>query len=644
MARCKIVVGDQIIKGGKSYRIREITGDNELVIDDLFHGTSQICDRSEIERGVLNGTATFGQTKDRNPRQFDLLPDDQRHEARRRESYVLALDELSGASPVHSFLSAAISKTASSTSDPKPPSPSTIYRWYRAWRNSGKSLSSLAPRHNARGRKGQTLCPDSVRLLTEVLENEYLVAERPTLRSIIPSIHRRFRDENNLRSSDDALHSPSDATVYRFLKSLDPYEVMSKRHGKRLADQKFKSVGKGLTVEAPLDCVQIDHTILDIQVLAPVEGFVARPRLTVALDLFSRMPVGVYVGFISPGYESLMLCLRHGILPKDAPLTRLPSIDGDWPCYGLPRTILVDNGSEFHSESLRDACAALGISIVNHPVREPHYKGAIERFFQSINEGLLSKLKGKTFSNILEKGDYDPVKAASIPFSVFQEILLKWIVDVYARKFHRGIQDFPVDRWKQGVRDYPVDVLENSEDLLILLGEKLERRLTRKGIEIHNALYNSERLNDLYRAVGEDAYVTIKRDPMNLGSIYVYDKQEDAYLTIPCMKEEMEGLSLWEHRLARRMVLENKREMARTYEVSEQLSEIWRTVEDFSKNTKRRSNVRVARLAEYDNRPTTPQQEDERLSSIPSPDTEAYSKEDFDALLTHADHEGWRDH
>src|SRR5690606_25676795 len=106
-----------------------------------------------------------------------------------------------------------------------------------------------------------------------------------------------------------------------------------------------------------------------------------RPWITVALDRFTRMIVGVHIGFLPPGAHTVMLCLRNAIRPKEELLRRYPSIRGDWPCFGKPKAIVVDNGPEFHSRSFKESCLALNIDVIYCPVRKPRYKGKVERWF-----------------------------------------------------------------------------------------------------------------------------------------------------------------------------------------------------------------------------------------------------------------------
>ncbi|MDR3736464.1 MAG: hypothetical protein P4L10_13130 [Acidobacteriaceae bacterium] len=49
------------------------------------------------------------------------------------------------------------------------------------------------------------------------------------------------------------------------------------------------------------------------------------------------------------------------------------------------RELVLDNGLEFHSESLEQVCYSPGIEMHYSARREPWFKGKIERFFGSLN-------------------------------------------------------------------------------------------------------------------------------------------------------------------------------------------------------------------------------------------------------------------
>lgn len=203
--------------------------------------------------------------------------------------------------------------------------------------------------------------------------------------------------------------------------------------------------------------------------------------------------------------------------------------------------------TEFYSKDFKDACRQLGIVDMYNPPKDPHYKGSIERYFGTMNRRLLHRQPGTTFSNILDKKDYDPKKNALISFSAFMEMLHIWIVDVYHQSIHKGLKDIPAHVWDEGFLKYPPALPRRKADLRILIGNVEYRTIGPSGIQLYTLLYNCEELA-LLRRKSKDEKVALKLNPEDLSAIYVYDRKNDRYISVPAVDQEYtQGLNLWQH-------------------------------------------------------------------------------------------------
>ncbi|WP_413693842.1 hypothetical protein [Psychromonas sp. KJ10-2] len=146
--------------------------------------------------------------------------------------------------------------------------------------------------------------------------------------------------------------------------------------------------------------------------------------------------------------------ISHAIKPKKLDHLNI-KLQNEWPCYGKFESLVVDNGAEFWSKSLEHACQATGINIQYNPVRKPWLKPFVERFFGMINQYFLSELLGKTFSNILEKEEYNPKKDAIMRFSTFVEEFHRWVVDIYHQDSDSRDTRIPIKQWRRGFEIYP---------------------------------------------------------------------------------------------------------------------------------------------------------------------------------------------
>ena len=121
---------------------------------------------------------------------------------------------------------------------------------------------------------------------------------------------------------------PHANTIRNRIHALSPRRRDEAREGRDKAT-KYGVRGGGFVVDFPLQYVQIDHTRVDVILRDEKTGCVlGRPWITVAIDVFSRMIVGYYIAFETPGALGTGLCVTHAILPKDDLAAR--SCGGIW--------------------------------------------------------------------------------------------------------------------------------------------------------------------------------------------------------------------------------------------------------------------------------------------------------------------------
>ncbi|MCW7555900.1 transposase family protein [Endozoicomonas gorgoniicola] len=324
---------------------------------------------------------------------------------------------------------------------------------------------------------------------------------------------------------------------------------MVAREGKRKADIEFASVGMSLKLERAMQRVEVDHTKLDVFVVDD-ENYLplGRPWLTTSIDALSRSITGFYVGFHPPSFLTLTKLLKSIIIPKNYIKERYPEIRNPWVCSGVPELFVFDNGKEFWSKDLEVVLAELNIQTQYNPVQKPWLKGKIERLYGTINKKLLIDLPGKTFSNIFEKGDYDPEKNAVITFSTFLEILYTWVVDVYQQQPVAKGTIIPDLAWKEGILDFPPRHVDPKR-LDIILGRTKYSKLRRGGVQYSNLRYDSNDLAKLRGRIGS-VQVMYKIDPDDLGYIHVFNESERRYLKVHAVDfEYADGLSEWQHKV-----------------------------------------------------------------------------------------------
>lgn len=271
---------------------------------------------------------------------------------------------------------------------------------------------------------------------------------------------------------------PARNTVALRIASLDPRKVIRRREGQDAARDLQGVGGEPPAVTAPLEQVQIDHTVIDLIVVDERDRQpIGRPYLTLAIDVFTRCVLGMVVTLEAPSAVSVGLCLVHVACDKRPWLEGL-KVEMDWPMSGKPLLLYLDNAAEFKSEALRRGCEQHGIRLDNRPLGQPHYGGIVERIIGTAMQMIHDDLPGTTFSNPDQRGDYDSENKAALTLRELE----RWLtlaVGTYHGSVHNGLLQPPAARWAEAVArvgclglvgssavDSPAAAVRDSADLL----------------------------------------------------------------------------------------------------------------------------------------------------------------------------------
>lgn len=435
----------------------------------------------------------------------------------------------------------------------------TLYNWIKLYEQTGET-SSLVPGTAKRGKKGNRLDPKVNEIIEDVLENVYLNSQRYSFNRVYNKIYLACRHEN--------LKAPHRNTIRYRISKIEPKKVVKRRDGYKKAQEQFKNYdGKFPAGKFPLDFVQIDHTPLDIRLVDRIyRKPLGRPTLTMAIDVYSRMVVGLYVSFMGPAFYNVSQCMFNIFTKKDNLLKKY-NVEGEWDIFGIPRIIGVDNGSDLVCEDMQRVCDEYGISLQKRPVGRPQFGPHIERAFKTHN-GDIHNLPGTTFSNIAEKGNYNSDKHASYTIEEFTTWLLHYIVNIYHKKYHSEICMTPEQKYLEGIMGNDENpgvglppVLDNLDDVKISLLPTEIRTVQKDGITIDGVTYYSDVLrhwigikNDENRRVNHK----IKRDPMNIQKIYFYDPELKEYFEVPYRKISAPAMTLWDLLAVKRYLKDQK--------------------------------------------------------------------------------------
>jgi putative transposase len=435
----------------------------------------------------------------------------------------------------------------------------TLYRWLRFYRNTGL-LSSLLPTKRKGGRGKGRLSDEIEAIIEDRVQNYYLTDQQPTITDTAAEIRRLC--------SNAGLPLPHSHTVRKRIEWISERERISRRRGRRIAIERFDP-NEGTVPDAdwPLAMVQIDHTKVNVIVVHELTRQpIGRAWITLAIDVYSRMIVGMYLTLDAPSAMSAGMCIAHAILPKEHWLEEVGVDNVEWPCWGVMGILHMDNAREFRGDMLKVACNEHGIDLHLRPVKTPHYGGHIERLMGTLSKEL-TQLPGTTFSNPKERGEYDSEGKAVMTLKELEKWLVLFVAK-YHHRIHGGIGMSPLQKYREGLlggngrapRGLPSRRLDDEKVRLDFM-PFVERTVQAYGVLIDDIHYFADVLRPWVGAKDLDnpsasRLFRFKRDPRDISQLYFFDPLSERYFAIPYRDASLPPISLEELREARKAAKE----------------------------------------------------------------------------------------
>lgn len=401
---------------------------------------------------------------------------------------------------------------------------SAMYKAYRRYLASETDWRAQLPTIYKRGNRKRRLSQELNVLVKETFEQLYLNHQQRTISEVYRQLEMKIYQINKLRDPKNKLVTPHKTVLYRLAKKYEKYTLMVKRKGHIEARKEFPSGHRVERPTRPMERVEIDHTVVDIVLVDEVTGLPwGRPTITVAVDYFSGCIVGLYLSAEPPSLNAVLGCLRHTCLPKN---NDRPEMEGlDWPCFGIPRTLVCDNASEFHSRGLIHIALDLGIEIPYCGVGQGSQKGKVERTLGMMSKMLFHQLPGTTMSRYEDLGSYDPEKTSSITFQRFVRIVNQWICTDYHQSPNENTAKTPLEIWKGSASSADIRLPRDPALLERLLGSTRSYALRKGPLVIDKISYTSPELGELRRRIGVREHVVVRLFDEDLSYVEVIDPQ-----------------------------------------------------------------------------------------------------------------------
>ncbi len=361
---------------------------------------------------------------------------------------------------------------------------------------------------------------------------------------------------------------------YWYRKDNDIFILARRRHTPRVYDKDKRALlGSSLVeVRGPGSRYQIDATIADIYLVSRYDRsrIVGRPVLYLVIDVFSRIIVGVYVGFEGPSWVGAMMALANAASDKVAFCEEFGLEIGaaDWPCQGLPDILLGDR-AEMMSRHVETLINHFNVHVENTPPYRPDWKGVVERRFGLLPARFKAYVAGYVEWDFQARGGSDYRLDAELDIDQFTRVVLYCIL--YYNNHHLigdyekspqmladKVDAVPIELWDWGIshrtgtpRSFPPELVRLS---LLPTDEAV---VTKSGISYRGCFYSCQKVLDEHwfekarqkRKGRKPRRVQISYDPRCMDAIYLHDKGDRLEFIVCALTEKSRhhrGKTLWE--------------------------------------------------------------------------------------------------
>lgn len=278
----------------------------------------------------------------------------------------------------------------------------------------------------------------------------------------------------------------------------------------------------------------LDATVCDIYLVNEAGNLVGRPILTACIDAYSSLCCGYSLSWEGGVYSlrGLMLniisdkqkwCNQYGISIEKS----------QWDADKLPAIFVTDMGSEYKSENF-EQITELGVTVVNLPSYRPELKGAVEKFFDLVQNTYKPHLKGKGViePDYQERGSHDYRKDACLTMVDFEKVILRCIIYYNSQRIienfpytegmiQNQIQPFASSIWEWGKTQTGANLITvDKEQIVLTLLPRTTGKFSRFGLKVNKMRYKHENFTEKYLAGGE---VTVAYNPDDVSAVWLID-------------------------------------------------------------------------------------------------------------------------
>lgn len=470
-------------------------------------------------------------------------------ELKRREAYVSELKRVvtKGGPGGVKKRKDVIARVARAIGDRNPVSPAQLARWFTRARTHSHGLAATLkkPFRNTESRFSKEVRDFAL----GAIDNYFLKPGKPTVQYAYDCFCEDFKDWFGEKKE-----RPCRETFRKWIKELDPIEVVRAREGKRAAKALSRNAHKKTVLSRTLERVEADAVNLALGVVNENGVYLGLITLFFVLDCYSRSVLGVQIQ-VGRGESSgaVIDSFRHAMCPKVQ--EELPAgVLSDWPMYGGWELAVADGGPGYTSIETQSFIYDASCDLEAVETHSGWKKPFIERFFLTLRTQFAQNLNGYC-GKYADRPNLDATakEKATMTLDEFRTALIKWIVDEYHHAPHKGLDDkTPYEVWSECAQEFPPMLPANYERIRSAMGNVRTCAVlgadAHQGVVIKKIHYNDSRkrlknIGQLLRQQGRDALVEVRYSDNDLSKINVTDpftgEEFEAFATDPRVQPGM---------------------------------------------------------------------------------------------------------
>ncbi|MFC7053092.1 Mu transposase C-terminal domain-containing protein [Hansschlegelia quercus] len=451
-------------------------------------------------------------------------------------------------------------------------------------------------------------CHSKIHALMVKARRAYLNPRQPLLKDVYYDLKKDIEALNEVRRAHrkGALPVPCQDTFSKFIQSLGEFEVYAGRNGLEAARKKYYVSSRGQLITQIGQIVEMDEWTVQLHKLLIEAGIYdafsdeeraliekTRWSLSVAEDAATRCVIGMRIAPTAStqnALDTLKMCFEDKSAFSDA-----AGCATAWKFRTGMALMRTDNGSPYVSEKFRLAVTAVGATADRTPAGRPQLRGRIERLFSTIATGLTTLFEGRTFKDVVAGAHYPSSERAVLTVEEIGLAICRFVVDIYHNTPHSGLGgDTPAETWARLEKASGVIPLPSVNVRRAVFGRKVWRRITDHGVEVAGLFYQSDRLQERRRKIGDGAKVEVSIDLADIG--HVSARLDEGWIAVQCLDDSVQGVPFHEYAHVAKQV-EQARAEKRT-NLAKIIDNARQYLRDLNRSAVKRANIASLELSD----------------------------------------------